>query len=67
MLSTSVVAAGHEGVMAKALAPAYWPGQRSAVWRKIKTKAEMHGGVPEANQPGDDPPRVGGGLSWVSL
>jgi ATP-dependent DNA ligase len=32
----AVVAQGHEGVMAKALASTYRPGQRSAAWRKIK-------------------------------
>ena len=32
----AVVAAGHEGVMAKALTSAYRPGRRSALWRKIK-------------------------------
>ena len=32
----AVVAAGHEGVMAKALASEYRPGRRSVAWRKIK-------------------------------
>jgi bifunctional non-homologous end joining protein LigD len=31
-----VVAAGHEGVMAKRQASSYQPGQRSPAWRKIK-------------------------------
>jgi bifunctional non-homologous end joining protein LigD len=31
-----VVAHGHEGVMAKDQASRYWPGKRSAAWRKIK-------------------------------
>jgi ATP-dependent DNA ligase len=32
----AVVASGHEGVMAKALASPYRPGRRSPAWRKIK-------------------------------
>ncbi len=34
-----VVAAGHEGVMAKHRASRYRPGQRSSAWRKIKPAA----------------------------
>ena len=42
----AVVAAGHEGVMAKALASPYRPGQRSAAWRKIKPRGRRGpGGV----------------------
>jgi bifunctional non-homologous end joining protein LigD len=36
---TQVVAAGHEGVMAKHHASRYQPGQRSSAWRKIKPAA----------------------------
>ena len=32
----AAIAQGHEGVMAKALASTYRPGQRSTSWRKIK-------------------------------
>jgi bifunctional non-homologous end joining protein LigD len=35
----AAVAQGHEGVLAKHLASAYRPGQRSATWRKIKPHA----------------------------
>ena len=31
-----VVAAGHEGVLAKLLESPYWPGKRSVTWKKIK-------------------------------
>ena len=31
-----VVAAGHEGIMAKLLNSAYRPGKRSVTWKKIK-------------------------------
>jgi len=34
-----VVAAGHEGVLAKLLESPYWPGKRSVTWKKIKPKA----------------------------
>ena len=32
----TVVAAGHEGVMAKRLTSIYRPGKRSVAWKKIK-------------------------------
>jgi len=35
-----VVAAGHEGVMAKLQNSAYRPGKRSITWKKIKPRAE---------------------------
>jgi ATP-dependent DNA ligase len=35
-LYQQVVAAGHEGVMAKKLSSAYRPGKRSVAWKKIK-------------------------------
>jgi bifunctional non-homologous end joining protein LigD len=35
----AALAQGHEGVLAKHLASAYRPGQRSATWRKIKPHA----------------------------
>jgi ATP-dependent DNA ligase len=34
----AVVASGHEGVVAKALASPYRPGRRSPAWRKIKPR-----------------------------
>jgi DNA ligase-1 len=34
-----VVAAGHEGVMAKLLNSAYRPGKRASTWKKIKPRA----------------------------
>jgi bifunctional non-homologous end joining protein LigD len=34
-----VVAAGHEGVMAKLLMSAYRPGKRSVAWKKIKPRS----------------------------
>jgi bifunctional non-homologous end joining protein LigD len=36
-----VVAAGHEGVMAKHRASRYQPGQRSSAWRKIKPAGSL--------------------------
>jgi ATP-dependent DNA ligase len=36
MLYQQVVAAGHEGVIAKQLRSAYRPGKRSVSWKKIK-------------------------------
>jgi ATP-dependent DNA ligase len=35
-LFQAVVAAGHEGVVAKLLMSAYRPGKRSVTWKKIK-------------------------------
>ena len=34
-----VVAAGHEGVMAKLLKSMYRPGKRSVMWKKIKPRS----------------------------
>src|SRR5215471_7467144 len=36
-----VVAAGHEGVLAKLLESPYWPGKRSVAWKKIKPRARL--------------------------
>jgi ATP-dependent DNA ligase len=38
-LYQEVVAAGHEGVMAKLLNSAYRPGKRASTWKKIKSRA----------------------------
>jgi len=35
-----VVAAGHEGVMAKLLNSAYRPGKRSTTWKKVKPRSQ---------------------------
>jgi len=35
-----VVAAGHEGVMAKLLNSAYRPGKRSIAWKKVKPRSQ---------------------------
>jgi ATP-dependent DNA ligase len=54
----AVVATGHEGVMAKALAAAYRPGRRSPAWRKIKPGRRAHtepGPVPGAAMPSPAP------------
>ena len=37
-LYAAALAQGHEGVMAKHLVSTYWPGRRSAAWRKIKPR-----------------------------
>jgi ATP-dependent DNA ligase len=37
-LYAAALAQGHEGVLAKHLTSMYRPGQRSAVWRKIKPR-----------------------------
>jgi ATP-dependent DNA ligase len=42
----AVVAAGHEGVMAKALVAPYRPGRRSPTWRKIKPRPNGAGRCP---------------------
>jgi ATP-dependent DNA ligase len=41
VLFETVVAQGHEGIMAKHLASRYRPGRRSAAWRKIKPKCRL--------------------------
>jgi ATP-dependent DNA ligase len=51
----AVVAAGHEGVMAKLLTAPYRPGRRALSWRKIKP-----GGPRHRIQCGATPPRSGG-------
>jgi ATP-dependent DNA ligase len=40
-----VVAAGHEGVMAKLLNSAYRPGKRAMTWKKIKPRARNQNGT----------------------
>jgi len=40
-----VVAAGHEGVMAKLLNSAYRPGKRAITWKKIKPRARSQSGT----------------------
>jgi len=41
----SVLAAGHEGVMAKLLKSAYRPGKRSVTWKKMKPRARSRKGT----------------------
>ena len=44
-LFQQVVAAGHEGVVAKKLSSAYRPGKRSVAWKKIKPPSRPRKGT----------------------
>jgi bifunctional non-homologous end joining protein LigD len=46
----AVVAAGHEGVLAKALTAPYRPGRRAPTWRKIKPRRNGAGRRPRSTR-----------------